>query len=266
VSVTLLDTVGDGGGVAVLSAVGLAAVDEAEMVDEPAEDAAADPEDDDAADELGVEADALGELVAVSAVAVASVADCSGAASRAWADGTVASAVASKTGTMAIAARMVRIASTAAAAAPDRALRRARPTAITTSEHRRPHPVRRPPIGISIRPAAHDAAPTHRRRHRSTQLCETLARRRCECRKPQSPFEVVNGDGHSIVSFWQSHEMPSLSYWWQWRPDPEPGETFATVPTTGMPVLAIMNIAILPRGPGELSTSPRVRFLSRRIQ
>ena len=116
----------------------------------------------------------------------------------------------------------------------DRAVRCARPTAITASEHCRPHPVRRPPIG--------DQYPT-RRLLRSTDpsapssvdagRLRTSTRRVCECRKPLSPFEVGNGDGHSFVSFRRRREMPLLSYRGRTRPAYRPGETFATAPTTG---------------------------------
>jgi hypothetical protein len=58
--------------------------------------------------------------------------------------------------------------------------------------------------------------------------------RACECRKPPSPFEVANGDGHSFVSFRRRREKSLLSYRWPWRPNTELGETFATVPTTSL--------------------------------
>ena len=77
------------------------------------EDTAADSSDDDVADDAGVEAAALDELVAVNAEAVAPDVDCSGAASPARTVGPVAAAVVSRTSTMAIAARMVSIAASA---------------------------------------------------------------------------------------------------------------------------------------------------------
>jgi hypothetical protein len=233
-SVALLDTVDDGDDVAALSVVWLTAVAVPDVVDELADDAVDGSDDDDPADDPGAEADELGELVAVSGVAVAPEEDCSGAASPAWTEVPVASAVAFKTGTMAVAARTVRIANTAAATARVRASGRARPTAITASEHCRPHTrfVGRRSGSVS------DPPPVARHRPNVAVIGRRVYAKPApvgcaKCRKPLSPFEVGNGDAHSFVSVRRRGERPLLSYRGRMRPAQRPGEMFATAPTTG---------------------------------
>jgi hypothetical protein len=174
--------------------------------------------------------------------------------------------VASKTGTVAIAARTVRIASTAAATARVRASGRARPTAITASEHCRPHtrfigrrsgsvsdppPVaRHRPMGAVIgrrglanqRPSGANAAsrahPAKLRTATVTPSCHSGDAGKSHCCRI--------GDG--------CPQIPN-----QAKRLPQRQQLAGPVPT-------IMDIAVLSRRSGELSTLLRVRFLSHGIQ
>jgi hypothetical protein len=266
-SVALLDTVDDGDDVAALSVVWLTAVAVPDVVDELADDAVDGSDDDDPADDPGAEADELGELVAVSGVAVAPEEDCSGAASPAWTEVPVASAVAFKTGTMAVAARTVRIANTAAATARVRASGRARPTAITASEHCRPHT--RFVGGRSG--SVSDPPPVARHRPNVALIGRRVYAKPAPvgCANAASPCHPSKLGTATLTPSCQSGDAGKghcCRIGGGCAPHSDQAKCLPQRQQPAGPVLTIMDVAISPGQTGELSTLLRVRFLSRGIQ